>query len=222
MVWKKGQVAHNKLNRVDKRYGKLTVLKEESSGRWLCVCDCGNEVSVLSTNLSYMEKNHGGCRSCSNRKNILNKRVGQIIAVGCEVGPIIGRHPLWLFQCDCGNTIQGTVREFNAGWLRSCGCAGNVHSSWTAMLARCYNKKNNRYQHYGGRGIRVCKRWHKFENFLADMGERPKRYTLSRTNCERDYKPSNCCWEHVTKNTADTCFGRPTRPGLKKGAKQRK
>lgn len=88
-------------------------------------------------------------------------------------------------------------------------------------MTRCYNKENNRYRYYGGRGIKVCKRWHSLENFIKDMGERPKRHNLSRKNCEKDYEPGNCFWEHITKNTADTCFGEPTRPGLKKGAKSR-
>jgi len=213
-----GRPSPFKISREGKRYGKLVVLKDEGNGRWICQCDCGNQTSVLSTNLSCGKTT--ACRYCSRRKDITGKRTGLLVAIESECGPT-NKPPIWLFQCDCGNTIQGTVREFNAGWLRSCGCHGNAHSSWSAMMARCYETKNNRYQHYGRRGIKVCKRWHRFENFIRDIGERPKRHTLSRKNCERDYSPSNCVWEHISKNTADTCYGKPTKPGLRRGAKLR-
>jgi len=68
--------------------------------------------------------------------------------------------------------------------------------AWRAMLARCYNKKNNRYYCYGGRGIRVCRRWRKsFENFLSDMGARPtSNHSIDRIRNSRNYTPENCRW----------------------------
>ena len=63
------------------------------------------------------------------------------------------------------------------------------------MLARCYRPTANGYSYYGARGIRVCKRWHKYENFIADMGERPSSdHSLERKNTNRGYSPSNCVW----------------------------
>ena len=62
-----GRPAANKLDRTGKRYGRLVAIRvvpDVKPLRWLCRCDCGNEVSVLSTNLSHMEKNNGGCRNC--------------------------------------------------------------------------------------------------------------------------------------------------------------
>lgn len=211
-----------KLNRIGKRYGKLVALEDEGNGRWLCQCDCGNTVSVLSTNLANMEKNDRGCRHCAKRQDIRGEKIGLLLAVECEKGPVKGRSPLWTFLCECGNTIQGTVREFHAQWLRSCGCYGDAHGSWKAMMARCYDQDNNRYSSYGGRGIRVCERWHRFENFIVDMGECPKRHNLGRKKAEEDYCPENCFWEHVSKNCRDTKNdGNPTKPGLLKGAKPR-
>lgn len=215
--------AWNWLDRAGKKYGKLMAVKELSPGKWLCRCTCGNEEPVLSTNLSNYQKNDRGCKHCSHRKDITKERRGLLVAESTEQGVVRGRHPLWTFRCDCGNTVTGTVREFRANWLRSCGCHDSTYGSWSSMMSRCYDKKNVRYSSYGARGIRVVKRWHDFDKFVSDMGERPKRHNLGRKHAERHYSLQNCCWEHVSKNCRDTKNdGTPTKPGLKKGAVTRR
>lgn len=65
------------------------------------------------------------------------------------------------------------------------------------MIQRCNNPNYDRYHDYGGRGIRVCKRWqgeHGFENFLKDMGHRPQGLTLDRKHNDGNYTPTNCRW----------------------------
>lgn len=69
------------------------------------------------------------------------------------------------------------------------------HYVWRTMLARCNNPNTRNFAYYGGRGIKVCKRWLRYENFIADMGDRPSgQHSLERINTNSDYKPSNCRW----------------------------
>jgi hypothetical protein len=71
------------------------------------------------------------------------------------------------------------------------------------MLQRCRDPNIGCFRYYGGRGIKVCKRWLKFKNFLADMGERVPGTTLDRINNDGNYVPSNCRWATPVEQRAN-------------------
>lgn len=69
-----------------------------------------------------------------------------------------------------------------------------TYVAWACMRRRCSNPNTRDYANYGGRGITACARWSLFENFLADMGEKPVGLTLERNDNAQGYGPDNCRW----------------------------
>ena len=78
------------------------------------------------------------------------------------------------------------------------------YTSWLSMKARCRNKNHDHYAEYGGRGIRICRRWMWFKNFWADMGPRPNGMSLERIDFNGNYEPSNCKWATHTEQMRNT------------------
>lgn len=122
--------------------------------------------------------------------------------------------------CNCGNLTIVQTHHINTNkGAKSCGClqkeqaaivciernkpihgksGTSIYNTWAQMLARCNNKSNENYFRYGGRGIKVIKRWRKFEEFYTDMGDPPIGLTLDRRNNDKGYSKRNCRW--ATRN----------------------
>lgn len=84
------------------------------------------------------------------------------------------------------------------------------HNIWNHMMNRCYNQKDKRYEQYGGRGIKVIKRWHIFINFWNDMkANYHDGASLDRINVNGNYCKKNCRWINFleqNKNKTTTLY----------------
>ncbi|KKN98994.1 hypothetical protein LCGC14_0142390 [marine sediment metagenome] len=166
--------------------------------------------------------------------NLVGQKFGKLLVLRHLKKDKYGNHE-WLCRCDCGQEkiIRGDYLK--SGHTQSCGClqkkmtsmkntihghnkngqSSKTYMIWAAIIQRCTNPSNGNYLYYGGRGITVCKRWRKFENFLKDMGEAPKGLQIDRINNDKGYCKSNCRWatrKEQARNTRTnhliTCFGK--------------
>ncbi len=123
-----------------------------------------------------------------------------------------------LYQCSCENKtlVELSIIRVNRNAVKSCGCLkssknrsqrfirhGMTKSTeyiiYLGIKARCLNKNSDSYGDYGGRGITICDRWLEcFENFYADMGDRPSmEYSIHRVDNDGNYEPGNCIWATI-------------------------
>lgn len=142
------------------------------------------------------------------------KRFGRLTVIKQTDNHHKGRH--WLCRCDCGNMVEVSSYSLNKGITRSCGCLikdilaernkanqkhgmsrDRLYGIYYSMIHRCYYPQTNRYNRYGGRGIKVCDEWLKgfeyFKDWALQNGYQPN-LSLDRIDSDDDYKPSNCRW----------------------------
>lgn len=144
-------------------------------------------------------------------KNLAGQKFGRLTAIKPTRKKAKSRGKTWECLCDCGKQYFVRSDCLKDGNTRSCGCLAKdllkkritkhgmsktlIYKCWTEMIQRCENPNDIGYEWYGARGIKVCERWKKFENFYADVGDPPKGMTLDRwPDNDGDYEPTNFCW----------------------------
>lgn len=155
----------------------------------------------------------------SPESRFIGKKFGKLTAI--EPSGRERRYVVWRCQCECGGERLVRSDRLAGGIITSCGCpdwfdgfsggdlkrqSRNVfgqrglptYNTWRDMIQRCYNKNNDHYDRYGGRGITVCNEWRRFEDFVLDVGLRPPGTTLDRINPDLGYSKMNCRWATPT------------------------
>lgn len=127
-------------------------------------------------------------------------RFGKLVVIGlvCVKNSVA----IWRCKCDCGNETSVYRGKLTSGQTKSCGCTLRTHEMsstktykcWQQMHQNCSNEKRRAYKNYGGRGIKVCERWQRFETFLADMGEKQEGEMIRRIDKNGNFEPGNCKW----------------------------
>lgn len=135
----------------------------------------------------------------------------------------------WLCKCDCGNEIIARCDYLVQNRTTSCGCYNRdvktkhnkyktrLYNILKGMKRRCYNKNDEFYKWYGGRGIKICDEWlSDFMNFYNwaiangyDENAPRGKCTIDRIDVNGDYEPSNCRFVTNKKqqnNRNDNCY----------------
>lgn len=168
------------------------------------------------------------------REDITGQRFGRLIALNFSHKDN-RRKTYWDFQCDCGNIKTLRKDSVKCGDIQSCGCLKKeqdeinlnrdgtkptkydsyglshhtLYHKWLNIKRRCYDVHSNRYDRYGGRGIRICDEWlYSFKTFYdwSIVNGWEEGLEIDRIDVDGNYEPNNC--RYVTRK--ENCNNRST------------
>jgi hypothetical protein len=121
-----------------------------------------------------------------------------------------------IVECKCGKHFEAKLENISSGDTSHCGCVKRIapnrthnlskhplYSVYSSMIGRCHNSNDTNYKNYGGRGIKVCDKWHDIKNFFNDIEPIYKKgLELNRIDNDGDYAPNNVNFITHQENSA--------------------
>ncbi|AUR81785.1 hypothetical protein NVP1214O_39 [Vibrio phage 1.214.O._10N.222.54.F11] len=131
---------------------------------------------------------------------------------------------------DCGSNFKRRVELKNKERCKSCtdkisgkkrsthgfnNKNSRLHVTWNNMKSRCLNKKNARYEQYGGRGITICDEWLDFSGFMdwALSNGYKENLTIDRVDVDGNYEPENCRFTDVNTQNSNRTLSSKNKTG---------
>lgn len=201
----------------------------------VCRCSCGQIATIIKSSVIHGQTKSCGClardivseRRAKMRGRLIGKTFGMLTVISAGV-PVLRSGQLRetsVCVCRCGSKSTVQSRYLESGNTKSCGCRKRkawqlahithgmtntrIYKVWAGMIKRCSNPRELSWKYYGERGVKVCERWKRFENFFNDMGEGNSGWSLERLDTNGDYNPNNVVWANRTqqnRNKRNNCI----------------
>lgn len=171
--------------------------------------------------------------------DLIGKKFGRLTVLENTKKVDKDNRTIYKCQCDCGNIVEVVGKRIKSGATKSCGCAQResvtkrnykhglattrLHSIWTEMKRRCYDKTRKSYKHYGAKGIKVCDEWLNdkdgfvnFYNWAISKGYRDDHeppLSIDRIDVNGNYCPENCRLATLQEQTCNKSTSIRTKDG---------
>lgn len=202
---------------------EFLVRDEEAKQKWWVKCHCGNKFKVEPYKIISKKKKSCGCLTKSSLQpgDIFN---GMELIEHLEPNKPKSKSS-WKILCYCGKVFTGLAQNVYSGATKSCGCSRFSHSGsntrlysiWLNMRRRCSETTNIHYEHYGGKGIKVCDAWNEDFSSFRDwslLNGYSEKLTIDRIDGDKNYEPSNCRWAGKTLQARNKKANRKSKSGI--------
>lgn len=214
------------IDRTGKIVNRLEFLRRsnKNSNYWVVRCYCGEDFETAPRKIETGHTKSCGCLMKTTMKSgDVYHGITLVKRLETDKPPSSSK---WLMVCHCGEEFKSVAGKIKNSYVKSCGCSHFKHKGrgtrlytiWKNMRQRCNNPKNNAYNKYGGRGIKICKEWQDSFNSFQEWAQAngyADNLSLDRTNNDKGYSPENCAWVDNTTQNRNQGVRTPTISGVR-------